>query len=105
MSLTDFELDRLEAARLNSREHRQESPNKRVLQLAFEEIELLRNELANVGYAFEHMAGELRHAGSRKRVRKTDVWLIVDGLTGLGGNTKEFAKRKCRVDKPEGMKE
>lgn len=49
MALTDFELDRLELARLNGRHHWQETPNKRVMQLAFEEIEFLRQELTSIG--------------------------------------------------------
>lgn len=77
MALTDFELDRLEAARLNSVCHRQQSPNKKLMQLAFEEIEFLRSELLNAGQALA--------VGAEHLV--------------------ELSKRKCRVAKPEGMRE
>ena len=44
-TLTQYEFDRLEMALQNSKPHWQEPPNKRVTQLAFEEIENLRRAL------------------------------------------------------------
>jgi hypothetical protein len=44
-TLTQYEFDRLELALQNSKSHWQASPNKRVTQLAFEEIENLRRAL------------------------------------------------------------
>lgn len=41
-TLTQFEFDRLELIIQNSRSEWQKSPNKRVTQLAFEEVESLR---------------------------------------------------------------
>ncbi len=70
--LTPLELDRLEAARLNSLPFRQESPNKRVTQLAFEEIEYLRTE-------------------GRERLEK---------LASEVESVREFLRRACRVERP-----
>jgi hypothetical protein len=70
--LTPYELDRLEAARLNSVPLRQESPNKRVTQLAFEEIEYLRAE------------------GMER----------LDKLAQEVASVREFLRRACRVERP-----
>jgi hypothetical protein len=91
--LTPFELDRLEAARLNSLPHRQASPNKRVLQLAFEEIEQLRGE----GRALlATAAAPLRAELSRKHIRKTVARQLAKDIDAV----REFLRRACRVERP-----
>lgn len=99
MALTDFELDRLELARLNSREHRQESPNKRVLQLAFEEIELLRAETRRRINEIQDLA--LAELKRKKTIRRS----VLRKLLVQSMDLHEFAKRLCRVDSGNGMKE
>ncbi len=91
--LTPYELDRLEAARLNSVPLRQESPNKRVTQLAFEEIEYLRARGRESLALAEHM---LRAELIRKRPRKDGLRRLADHLESV----REFLRRACRVERP-----
>jgi hypothetical protein len=92
--LTDFELDRLELARCNSHQHRVASPHKRVLQLAFEDIEYTRAEgrerLADVR---NRLSAEVE----RKHARKTVLRQLITDIE----NTREMMRRPCRVERKD----
>jgi hypothetical protein len=62
-TLTQLEFDRLELALQNGKIHWQPSPNKRVLQLAFEEIENLRRALPDVRMAQRNTEALVRAVG------------------------------------------
>jgi hypothetical protein len=91
--LSPFELDRLEAARLNSLPHRQASPNKRVLQLAFEDVEYTRARgRAELAVALGVLGAEIFRKTPRKKVLRKLARQIDD--------VREFLRRACRVERP-----
>jgi hypothetical protein len=91
--LTPFELDRLEAARCNSMQHRVESPNKRVLQLAFEEIEYLRG---NGRDRLVEIRDCMNYEVSRKHIRKRVLRQLITDVE----NAREMLRRASRTMRP-----
>jgi hypothetical protein len=97
--LTEYELDRLEAARCNSMHHRIESPNKRLLQLAFEEIEYLRGDGRD---RLQLVANDARAELARKKtVRRSALRQLITDVE----NAREMLRRPSRIMRPDETEE
>lgn len=114
-TLSQLEFDRLELALQNSKPHWQASPNKRVLQLAFEEIENLRRALPHVQKMEAHFVGMARGlnylllypSSARARREAQRLYRMSTPFSArLSAETaREILGRKANVTRPDGTTE
>ena len=111
-TLTQYEYDRLELALQNSKPNWQESPNKRVLQLAFEEIENLRAaahpvQIALTKHKFLRQAGFwIQKYPRSSKAKRVFAYALNDG-TAQGGilAALQILGRVANVVRPDGTEE